>query len=345
MLLKRIQARTLPEALERAERECGEGALLVATRRTPDGYEVVAADEDRRAPDPPRPEVGAPRRAFTPGFAALAEHAHAHGLSGRLLAAVEDAMRGTRVDLSRPGDPAVAGTATAVLAALVRARPLLGAPGPAPAAPRVIAFVGPTGVGKTTTLAKLAGLAVRDHGLRVAIVTVDTYRVAAVEQLRAYADMLGAPFEVAFTPLDLRRAVARHAEADFVLVDTSGRSPLDRAAVDQARGLLAGARPVHALCLPAAGRREDVELALAAFAPAASDAVIVTKWDETRRPGECLSLLIERGIPIAHVTVGQEVPADIVAADPLALATAAFSPHPRGPAAAPPRPARARTSP
>jgi hypothetical protein len=138
-----------------------------------------------------------------PGFAALAERALAFGLSATVLRAVEDAMLGTKVNLARAVDPAVAGIAARILKALIKVED-----SSAPAF-RVTALLGPTGVGKTTTLAKLAARAQRERGETVAIVTVDTYRVAAVEQLRAYADMLAAPFEVAFTPLDLKRALRR----------------------------------------------------------------------------------------------------------------------------------------
>jgi flagellar biosynthesis protein FlhF len=315
MFLRRIEAPTMADALSRVERECGAGALLVETRRTAKGFLVVAAQAPVMRPASAR-RAGA--AAFTPGFTALAERALAFGLSATVLRAVEDAMLGTKVNLTRAGDPAVAGIAARILKALIKVED-----SSAPAF-RVTALLGPTGVGKTTTLAKLAARAQREHGESVAIVTVDTYRVAAVEQLRAYADMLAAPFEVAFTPLDLKRALRRFAGVDRVFIDTSGRGPFDQQALAQTRGTLEGARPACLLCLPAGMRRVDAEASVAAFEPLGLDALALTKWDETKVPGETLSLCIEQGLPLAHVTVGQEVPADIVSADAGALAASAL---------------------
>ncbi len=318
MLLRRIQAPTLSDALTQVERECGQGALLVETRRTPKGYLVVAAKAQKALPAARR-TLGA--RVWTPGFAALAQRALAFGLSEKVLIAVEEAMLGTRVNLTRPGDPAAESIAARILKALIKTEDT------ASHVFRVTALLGPTGVGKTTTLAKLAACAQRERGESVAIITVDTYRVAAVEQLRAYADMLQVPFEVAFTPLDVKRALQRFTHVDRVFLDTSGRSPFDHQALAQARGTLDAARPACLLCLPAGMRRVDAEAALAAFEPIGVDALAITKWDETKVPGESLSLCIENGLGIAHVTVGQEVPADIVRADAGALAASAFQLH------------------
>ncbi len=318
MMLRRIQAPTLPEALAQVERECGKGALLVESRRTAKGYLVVAATAPPvRATKPPRRATLSGRH-WTPGFAPLARRALAFGLSEGVLIAVEEAMLGTRVQLDRAGDPAVPGIAARILKALIKTEDTTAD------TYRVCALLGPTGVGKTTTLAKLAASAQRERGESVAIVTIDTYRVAAVEQLRAYADMLQVPFEVAFTPLDLKRALQRFTNVERVFVDTSGRSPFDGAALAQARGTLEAARAATVLCLPAGLRRVDAEATLAAFEPIGIDAVAITKWDETRVPGETLSLCIEQGLRIAHVTVGQEVPADIVRAEPGALAASAL---------------------
>jgi len=315
-MMHRIQAPTLPEALAQVERRCGTGALLVETQRTARGYLVVATT----APKPLRPSTRrAPAgRQWLPGFAPLARRALGFGLSQSVLAAIEDAMAGTRVTLTHAGDPAVDGIAGRILKSLITTTDL------AEPAFRRLALLGPTGVGKTTTLAKLAARAQRERGESVAILTIDTYRVAAVEQLRAYADMLQVPFEVAFTPLDVKRALQRFAHVDRVFVDTSGRGPFDHEALAQARGTLEGARAAGLLCLPAGLRRADAEATLAAFEPLGVDAVALTKWDETTVPGEVLSVCIEGGIPLACVTVGQEVPADLIAADAGALAASAL---------------------
>jgi flagellar biosynthesis protein FlhF len=238
-----------------------------------------------------------------------------------VLAAVENALLGTKVELSRPGDPALPVLCQRVLQALIRTEARFEAM-PAAAELQTQVLVGPTGVGKTTTLAKLASRAVH-QGQRVAIVTLDTYRVAAVEQLRAFADLLDVPLEVAFTPQDLRRALQTHCHCDRIFVDTTGKSPLDRDALGTLHGTL-GNKATTLLCLAAATRRRDSELILEAYESLGVAAAVLTKWDETLVPGEALSVLIERGLPLSHVTIGQEVPADILAADPAQLAAAAF---------------------
>jgi flagellar biosynthesis GTPase FlhF len=320
MLLRRIEARTLPEALERARAECGEDALLVDTRKTRTGYLVVAGRPGTALPRAPGPDLAGPT--WTQGFRPLARRAESFGLGPRILGAIENALLGTKVDLSGPGDPALPALCARVLRALIRAEPRVEA---RPTDPRFrcTALVGPTGVGKTTTLAKLAARAV-DAGQDVAIITVDTYRLAAVEQLRACADLLEAPLEVAFTPQDLRRAILRHAGRDRVLIDTTGRSPLDRDALQALAGTLSGQQATALLCLAAGTRRRDCELVLDAYDALEVGAVVLTKWDETAMPGEALSTVIERGLPISHVTIGQEVPADILPAVPAQLAEAAF---------------------
>lgn len=328
MLLKRIEAKTLPEALARVRSECGDDALVVETRPTRAGFLVIAARATAPAPAPVRDQAGGIGRLakWTRGFAPLADKATEFGLSDEILRAVEKALLGTRVDLSRPGDPAVPTLATKVLAALVRTEPAIeGTDGDEATLRRfrTLALVGPTGVGKTTTLAKLAARA-KNRGERIAIVTLDTYRMAAVEQLRAFADLLDAPFTVAFTPTDLRRTLRENAGCDRIFVDTTGRSPRDREAMPLLEGNLRAGECSSLLCLAAGTRRRDCEIVLDAYEPLGIDAVCLTKWDETSGPGEALAAAIARGLPVSHVCTGQEVPADILPADALQLAAAAF---------------------
>jgi flagellar biosynthesis GTPase FlhF len=316
MLIKRFMAPSLSEALQKVQTECGEHALLIETRHTRNGCLVIAA----RPPQDAHNEVtrSAPGHGWTKGFRPLARKARRFGMSKRVVTAIEDALIGTSVKLERPGDPALPGVAMKVLKALIRTR------GMDLPQWRITTFVGPTGVGKTTTLAKLAARAHRDRGESVAIISLDTYRVAAVEQLRAFADMLEVPFDVAFTPLDLRRALQRHHEADRVFIDTTGRSPYDLDSVSLMAGTVQVARGKTVLCMPAGLRRRDAEAVVNGYRRLSPAGVILTKWDETEVPGEALSLLVELGLPIAYVTVGQEVPKDIVSADTTALAASVF---------------------
>ncbi len=322
MLLKRIQAPTLPEALRKVELECGKDALLVETRRTTRGYLIIAGKETQQILDKkPARTVRNERKSerWTPGFEALANKAQEFGLSNRVLTAIEKSLIGTSVHLDKPGDPAVPLITGRILKSLISIDTL------DPPAARVTALVGTTGVGKTTTLAKLAAQCINDYGESTAIITIDTYRIAAVEQLRAFADMLGAPFEIAFTPLDLRRAVQRHSDKERIFVDTTGRSPFDRDAIQTLRGSLEGCGATVVQCLAAGTRRVDAAASIDGFKQLSPDALILTKWDETRVPGETLSVAIEQGIPLSHLTIGQQVPDDILPADPGALAANALS--------------------
>jgi len=269
MLLKRITGETLAEAVEKTRSVCGEDALLVDTKKTRNGYLIVAAKADR----PKRSSESRSAAAWTRGFAPVAEKAAAFGLSRPILHAVEKTLIGTKVELGKPGDPALPLTSARVLKSLLHTTEL------ALPQQRVLALVGPTGVGKTTTLAKLAAEAVRERGESVAILTVDTYRVAAVEQLRAFAEMLDVPFTVAFTPSDLRQAVRQHACIDRIFVDTSGRSPFDKKAIQTLQSMLRPASASCVLCLCAHARRLDLMATLPAFAPVEIDSTIITKWD------------------------------------------------------------------
>jgi flagellar biosynthesis protein FlhF len=328
MLLKRIEAKTMPEALERVRAECGDDALVVETRATKGGYLIVAARPETAVPTPaPRRDLARDQAGstsllskWTRGFQPLADKATDFGLSATVLRAVEKALLGTRVDMSRPGDPALPNLAARVLAALVRTEPRLEA---AESAFRTLAVVGPTGVGKTTTLAKLAARA-KDRGERVAIVTLDTYRMAAVEQLRAFADLLAVPFDVAFTATDVRRLMQQHKGLDRVLIDTTGRSPRDTDAMPLLEGNLRAGGAATLLCLSAGTRARDCQVVFDAYEPLGIDAVCLTKWDETIAPGEALAAVVEAGLPLSHLCIGQEVPADIVAAEATQLARAAF---------------------
>jgi flagellar biosynthesis protein FlhF len=320
MMLERFEAKTLTDALAAVREKCGDHALVIETRPTRAGYLVVAAHPE--APPPTRNQAGAATglSKWTRGFQPLADKATDFGLSTAVLRAVEKALLGTRVELSRAGDPALPALASRVLAALIRGEPRVeGAAEPF----RTLAVVGPTGVGKTTTLAKLAARA-KDRGERVAIITLDTYRMAAVEQLRAFADLLAVPFAVAFSPTDLRRLLAQHADCDRVLIDTTGKSPRDRQALPLLEGTLRAAKCASLLCLAAGTSTRDSNVVLDAFEPLGIDAVCLTKWDETVAPGNAVTAVVERGLPLSHICIGQEVPADILAAEPAAIAAAAF---------------------
>jgi flagellar biosynthesis GTPase FlhF len=193
--------------------------------------------------------------------------------------------------------------------------------------PRILALVGPTGVGKTTTLAKLAGKARLERKEAVGFVTLDLYRVAAVDQVRAYADLLEAPLEVAGTPAEFRRALGRLAGLDLVLVDTAGRSPLDARRVAELAAFL-GAAPEIEVCLvlAATARLREMRDAFARFSRCRVQGLIFTKLDEALVAGDLLELAARAPVPVRFLAAGQEVPDDIEEATPERLAAWVLAP-------------------
>lgn len=186
---------------------------------------------------------------------------------------------------------------------------------------RLVALVGPTGVGKTTTIAKLAADFHLRQQLRVGLITVDTYRIAAVEQLRTYADIIDLPMEVVSTPREMRAAVERMTDRDLILMDTAGRSPRDEVKIQELRSMLAEAKAdeVH-LVLSSVASVASLKNTASKFAGVGATSIILTKLDEATGLGNLLPLLRSSDLPLSYVTNGQNVPDDIEAADARRLA-------------------------
>jgi flagellar biosynthesis protein FlhF len=229
--------------------------------------------------------------------------------------------------IAQPGSPALA---TAAVGALARMIPCDTAPSDtaprnpssgAQASPRVVALIGPTGVGKTTTIAKLAAFSRLRRGQRVALITADTYRIAAVEQLRTYAEILDIPFKVALTPTDMASAIASCADADLILIDTAGRSPTDAARLDELNAFLSVARPdkTH-LVLAATSSAPVLRRIVERFAALSPNTCIISKLDESPTIGQAIAAARGAALPISFVTMGQEVPEHLEVARPETLA-------------------------
>jgi len=186
---------------------------------------------------------------------------------------------------------------------------------------RVVALVGPTGVGKTTTIAKLAANYRLRENKTVGLITVDTYRIVAVEQLRTYAEIIDLPMEVVSTPREMREAIARMKSLDLVLMDTAGRSPRDEVRIQELKAMLTEANPaeVH-LVLSATGGAKSLTTTANRFATVGTTSMIVTKLDEATGLGNLLSVIRGCGLPISYVTDGQNVPDDIQVAQKHSLA-------------------------
>ncbi|HUU83364.1 MAG TPA: flagellar biosynthesis protein FlhF [Phycisphaerae bacterium] len=178
--------------------------------------------------------------------------------------------------------------------------------------PTVIALVGPTGVGKTTTIAKLAANSHLRQHRKVGMITVDTYRIAAVEQLRTYAQIIDVPLEVVLTPTQLRAALERLADRDLIFIDTAGRSQNDVLRMNELRCYLEQAKPheVH-LVLASTASQQVVDQVLERFGDLGVNRVIFTKLDEAIGFGVILTSLQTAGAQLSYVTTGQDVPDDI----------------------------------
>ena len=181
---------------------------------------------------------------------------------------------------------------------------------------RVQLFVGPTGVGKTTTIAKLAARAARSNPNGVLIVTTDVHRVAAVEQVVRFGEMLSVPVEVAISPNDLARTIAQAENRERILVDTTGRSPRDGGSLRTLRGYIDAASEAEVmLVLSATTRAADSSDILEAYGELPYSRLILTKLDETRVYGELYNAIVRSGRPIACVTNGQAVPEHLESLD------------------------------
>jgi len=186
---------------------------------------------------------------------------------------------------------------------------------------RIAALIGPTGVGKTTTIAKLAANLKFQRGVRVGLLTIDTYRIAAVEQLKTYAEIIEVPLVVGADATSARRAIDELGSVDLVLIDTAGRSPRDEPGLRELTELLAELRPdeVH-LVLAASASPGSLRAAVGRFGPSRPDRLILTKLDEAETLGPLLAVVGRTDRPVSYLTTGQSVPDAIEAAEAHRLA-------------------------
>lgn len=181
---------------------------------------------------------------------------------------------------------------------------------------KIIALIGPTGAGKTTTMAKLAAKYCLYESKRAVFLTADTYRIAAVDQLKTYAEIIGAPVEIVFNNQDTREALERHQDKDIVLIDTAGRSPLNETQMNELVGLMRICSPdeIH-LVLSVTTKMSDLMSSVKRFSVVPVNRLIFTKLDETHTPGTMLNIVNKTKVPISYLTIGQNVPEDIQVAE------------------------------
>ncbi|MBW5456484.1 flagellar biosynthesis protein FlhF [Clostridium sporogenes] len=177
---------------------------------------------------------------------------------------------------------------------------------------KVTVLVGPTGVGKTTTIAKLAGKLSLIDKKKVGLITIDTYRIGAVEQLKTYADIMNIPFKVVFSIKDMEKAIIDLDYCDVILVDTTGRSSKNMMQILELRAFIEKIKEksVH-LVMSASTKNKDIETIIKGYTILEYENIIITKLDETSTYGSILTILDKGKKPISFITTGQDVPDDI----------------------------------
>ncbi len=181
----------------------------------------------------------------------------------------------------------------------------------------LVTFIGPTGVGKTTTLAKLAAESTLARQKKVGMITSDTYRIAAVEQLKTYANILNVPLKIVYSAEDLVPTLERLTGCDMIFMDTAGRNYRNKEYVEEINRLLRSPLPNETfLVLSITAKQEDLEAIIESFKDVRIDKVIFTKTDETRTYGSIFNLVIKYKLALSYITTGQNVPDDIETANP-----------------------------
>ncbi|MDH4617209.1 flagellar biosynthesis protein FlhF [Brevibacillus sp. AY1] len=183
-------------------------------------------------------------------------------------------------------------------------------------------FFGPTGVGKTTTIAKLAANSMLQDKRKIGFITADTYRMAAIEQLKTYANILNVPLEVVFSPKEMAQAMERLSDCDLIFVDTAGRNFRNDEYVEGIRELVQhGKNSVNYLVLSLTSKYSDMKAIIQNFSEVQVSQIIFTKADETHSYGSMLNVSTETGLALSYITTGQNVPDDIMVAQPGMVST------------------------
>lgn len=193
--------------------------------------------------------------------------------------------------------------------------------------PKIAALIGTTGVGKTTTLAKLAANFAFNEKKKVSLITIDTYRIAAVEQLKTFTEIIGVPLKVVFDPMEFKKAIDESLDSDLILIDTAGRSQHNDMQMQELRKFFNGSgyNIEKYLLLGATTKYKDLLNIVRNFKKVSFDKIILTKIDETMTIGPIVSLLTKIPQALSYITTGQNVPEDIREANAYELVESIFS--------------------
>lgn len=189
--------------------------------------------------------------------------------------------------------------------------------------PKIAFFMGPTGVGKTTTIAKLSSKLLLEEKKKIAIFTSDTYRIAAVEQIKTYANILSIPVEVIYEPNDMGKALNKYKDYDYILIDTAGRSHKNKEQFQDLKVLYGTFEKYSVstyLVLSATTKYNDLKKISSLYEDISDYSLIFTKLDETDAVGNILNIKLDTGMPLSYVSYGQNVPDDIEIMNPQIIA-------------------------
>ena len=189
--------------------------------------------------------------------------------------------------------------------------------------PQIVFFMGPTGVGKTTTIAKLSSKLTLEDNKKIAILTADTYRIAAVEQIKTYANILSMPIEVIYETTDLDKIISKYKKYDYIMVDTAGRSHKSKDQFDDLKKLFKAFSKYNVLSylvLSATTKYKDLKRITSLYEDIDEYSLIFTKLDETDAVGNILNIRLETGMSLSYVSYGQNVPDDIEVLNPQTIA-------------------------
>jgi flagellar biosynthesis protein FlhF len=342
----KYKAANMRDALAQAKREMGENAIILSTRELRRG--VVGAGIEITAVTDVDDVNGDADTSFSAGGTQPPSLAEAD--VERIMAPLRSELRalrslvragpsdtGVRQDLAElKRDIAALSASQAAVSLLPLEEVASSASLTAPTTGRVVALVGPTGAGKTTTVAKLAARASLVRGFRVGLVTLDDYRVGGEEQLRVYAELIPAPLHLATNRIELARALHALTGCDLVYIDTSGRSPRDHQAQAELANTLSAIDGLEThLVVPAPSAPTYIDQLSARYRSALSiDRLLFTKLDEAEDLGQLVRAPARLGVPVSHITMGQAVPEDLDDADDAALLEYAMHGRPAGSRAA-----------
>lgn len=368
--IRKYQAKTITEALAMVRADLGRDAFIVQTRKVHkkvlgvwgrEMVEVWASDnpdlESVRRPAPePAPTVAStsvpsPSRLeqleneiqtlkamiaqlARQGVAVVPEQAQVGSTDNRWLSQLKQAEVEEAVAQEVLASAAQNILSEADLLRLVAERlPIAGSIALQEGRPKIVMMVGPTGVGKTTTIAKLAAQYALLQKRRVGLITIDTYRIAAVEQLRTYSQIIDVPIRVVYSSNEMPSAVKELAQMDLIFVDTAGRSQRNSMQIGELKACCERVRDceVH-LVLSATTKTSDLYDIVERFSAMPLHRIIWTKLDESTTFGNILNIAAKHPIPLSYVTTGQRVPEDVEVAEANKLASlvvggaAAFAP-------------------